>query len=99
MEKNIMNHSYKDHLKSASDLVTTYEATRSGFVNMALEKNRRATPMVEEAKALKSIASKLKTPKELLDIKEIYPALLTASGLSDKAVTHLKDEDKKNAIL
>ena len=32
---------YRAHLKAASELVTTYEATRAGFVSLALEKNRR----------------------------------------------------------
>ena len=37
---------YRNHLQSSDDLVTTYEATRAGFVALALEKNRRATPYV-----------------------------------------------------
>jgi hypothetical protein len=40
---------YRNHLKSSDDIVTTYEATRAGFVALALEKNRRATPYVAEA--------------------------------------------------
>ena len=38
-------------------------------------------------------------PKDLLDIKDIYSALLTASGISDKAKKHLKEHDKKMAII
>jgi len=37
---------YRSHLNSSDDLVTTYEATRAGFVALALEKNRKATPYV-----------------------------------------------------
>lgn len=44
---------YQYHLKKSGDLVTTYEATRAGFVALALERNRRATPFVAEARALK----------------------------------------------
>lgn len=43
--------SYRNHLQSSDDLVTTYEATRAGFVALALEKNRRATPYVAQANA------------------------------------------------
>jgi type II restriction enzyme len=93
-----MNYTYKSHLTSSKDLETTYESVRAGFVAQALEKNKRATPMVLEAKALKSKISKLKSPIELLKMEEIYHSLLTASGLSDKAIGHLKDEDKVNAI-
>src|SRR5438552_18251109 len=57
---------YLQHLNSSKDLETTYEAIRAGFVSLALEKNRRATPFVAEARALKAAASKAKTPTELL---------------------------------
>lgn len=98
MEEEIMEYSYKDIIKKPNDLVTSHDATRSGFLVMALEKNRRATPIITEAKALKSIASKLKSPIELLKNKKIYPSLLTASGLSEKSLKHLTDKDKKDAI-
>lgn len=48
------------HLKSSKDLETTYDAVRAGFVAQALEKNRKATPYIEEARALKVAASTAK---------------------------------------
>lgn len=93
-----MKISYKNIIKSPESLVTTYEATRAGFVSLALEKNKKATPMVQEAKALKVNISFAKSPIDLLKKKEIYQSLLTASGLSDKAITHLTDKDKKYSI-
>src|SRR5947209_17090903 len=89
---------YLQHLKSSDDLVTTYEAIRAGFVALALEKNRRATPFVAQARALKISASKAKAPNEFLHIREIEPALLTAAGISDKALKHLQPQDKTEAI-
>ncbi|MEK7448169.1 MAG: AvaI/BsoBI family type II restriction endonuclease [Planctomycetota bacterium] len=86
------------HLAGSKDLVTPYEATRAGFVSLALERNRRATPFIEQARSLKSFAAAAKTPKELLKIKGIFPALLCASGISDKASGHLEDKDKIDAI-
>jgi type II restriction enzyme len=79
-------------------LVTTYEAIRAGFVALALEKNRRATPFVEQARTLKTLASRAKTPADLPKIEEIQPALLTAAGVSDKAAGHLQPEDRAEAI-
>ena len=35
-ENDIPSPPYKDHLSSSDDLVTTYEATRAGFVALAL---------------------------------------------------------------
>lgn len=89
---------YRRHLKSSTDLETTYEATRAGFVALALEKNHRATPLVGEARALQEAASHAMTPIDLLKIKGIENGLLTAAGLSDKAITHLQPEDKVNAV-
>src|SRR3990170_7890826 len=89
---------YLRHLKSSKSLETTYEAVRAGFVALALEKNRRATPFVAQARALKAAASKAKSPAGLITIPEIQPALLTAAGVSDKAVNHLQDTDKREAV-
>jgi len=90
--------SYSRHLKSCDDLVTTYEAKRAGFVNLALEKNRRITPYIAEARALQEAALQAKTPLDLLKIKGIEAGLLTAAGLSEKALAHLLPDDKSNAI-
>jgi len=89
---------HNNHLESYESLITPYEETRAGFISLALEKNRKATPFVEEAKALKAIADKAKNPRDLLNFTKIQSSLLTASGISDKARNHLKDEDKKEAI-
>lgn len=89
---------YRAHLSSSTDLVTAYEEIRAGFVALALEKNRRATPVVEQARALQAAASKATTPASLLTISGIQPALLAAAGLSDKATKHLTDNDKTEAI-
>lgn len=89
---------YLQHLKSSKDLETTYEAIRAGFVALALEKNRRATPFVAQARALKAAASKAKIPSGLLTIEEIQPVLLTAAGVSDKAANHLEESDKRDAV-
>ncbi|HEX8566666.1 MAG TPA: AvaI/BsoBI family type II restriction endonuclease [Pyrinomonadaceae bacterium] len=90
---------YLLHLKSDVELVTTYEARRAGFVALALEKNRRATVFVEQARALKIAATIAETPFELLQIADIKTALLTAAGVSDKAAAHLHAEDKQAAVL
>lgn len=57
---------FRHHLDSSLDLVTTYEATRAGFVALAIEKNERGTPFVERAKALRGVALQARTPADLL---------------------------------
>lgn len=94
-----MKKPYLQHLKSSKNLETTYEAIRAGFVALALEKNRRATPFVAQARALKAAAAQAKTPVDLMKIEEIQLGLLTAAGVSDKAANHLQDSDKQEAVL
>jgi hypothetical protein len=89
---------YLEHLWESSDLVTSYAAVRAGFVALALEKNRRATPFVAQARALQTAARRAGTPNGLLELVEIQAALLTAAGVSDKAARHLHTEDKAEAI-
>lgn len=89
---------YRAHLTSSADLITTPEATRAGFVAQAFEKNRRATPFIEEGRALKVASAGASTPADLTRIEGIQRALLTAAGVSDKAKKHLQPEDRAAAI-
>jgi len=89
---------YLNHLRSSDELVTTYEATRAGFLALALEKSRRAIPYVAEARALQEAVAGAKTPSDLIMIKGIERGLLTAAGLSDKSLTYLCPEDRIKAI-
>jgi hypothetical protein len=93
-----MDKSLNKLLKRYTDLVTTHEQTRAGFISFALEKNRRSTPFIEEAKTFKVLASRAKTPDELLSIGEIRNAMITAAGLSDKSVKYFTEDDKSKAI-
>lgn len=89
---------YLKHLNGVADLVTKPEATRAGFVALALEKNRRATPHVSAGRALRTAASEAPTAPELRTIDGIRPSLLTASGISDKANNYLLDSDREAAV-
>ena len=96
MEKTIVT--YQHHLNNANDLVTPYNEVRAGFIALALERNRRATPFVEQARALKIHVNKINNPNQLLEIEDIRSTLLTASGVSDKAAKHFNEADKIEAI-
>lgn len=93
-----MKQPFRQHLHSSSDLQTTREAYRAGFIALALERNHRATPFVERARALKAAASRAKTAAELLEMEDIHSALMTAAGVSDKASSHFQAADKREAI-
>jgi hypothetical protein len=89
---------YLDHLTSAADLVTTHEETRAGFVALALERNRQATPLVEEARALQDAARRAVTPLDLFDVPGIETGILIAAGISEKALPRLRHDDRAEAI-
>ncbi|MBI4567149.1 MAG: restriction endonuclease [Planctomycetes bacterium] len=89
---------WRRHLSSCDDLKTTYPAIRAGFVALALEKSRRATPLVAEARALKAAADRARCPADLMRMLDIQSALVTAAGVSDKAAGHF-DEDGKGAAI
>jgi type II restriction enzyme len=86
------------HIKKPEDLVTSYNETRAGFIAIALEKNRRATPYIEEARVLQHRIKKVLSPDKLLDTADIRNGLIAASGLSDKAAGHLGEEGCTTAI-
>jgi len=80
---------YSDHIKRTEDLVTSYDETRAGFIAIALEKNKRATPYVEEARTLQHRIMNISSPEKLLEVHDIRNGLIAASGISDKATLHL----------
>ena len=90
--------SYLRHLSTSADLITTPEEIRAGFVRLALERSRQATPFVGQARALKVSAMPAKYPNDLLEIEGIRTALLTAAGFSEKATTYTEETDETAAI-
>ena len=84
---------YRRHLSTSADLITTPEEIRAGFVALALERSRRATPFVEQARALKVAAMRVSHPDELLEIEGIRVALLTAAGFSEKATKQTEESE------
>ena len=89
---------FSKEIAAPEDLVTPYAATRGGFIALALERNRRADPFIEEAKVLRSLARQASKPRDLPSIDSIGASLLTAAGVSDKASKHLQDSDKQEAV-
>ena len=86
------------HLKNAGDLITGDEATRAGFLLLAIERNRLSTPLVAQARALKVAATNAGTIDQCVKDASMRPALLAAAGVSDKAIKHFTDADKDTAI-
>jgi type II restriction enzyme len=87
---------HNQHIGRYSDLVTTHEARRQGFLDFALRRNTESIPFIDEAKALRAILLDQSTKcHDILDILEIKDSLLKAAGISVKAASHLSNEDKQ----
>lgn len=86
------------YITKPEDLVTSREETRAGFIAFALEKNRRSAPYIEQAKSLKVLVAQASSPRDLISMREIEKPLLSAAGLSDKALNYFQDADKTKAI-
>lgn len=85
-------------ITKATDLVTTYEQTRAGFLSIALEKNIVGDPYVKNALAFKAMVKGTTCPDEFLSMSAIRPFILTAAGLSDKSIQYLTEQDQTAAI-
>ncbi len=90
--------SFNRFIKSANNLVTTHEAIRAGFLSIALEKNRISDPYVKTALSFKTMVSDVKNPDDLIAIPQIRPFLVSASGLSDKSLNYLDENEQILAI-
>ena len=86
------------YITSAESLVTTHEETRAGFLRIALEKNRAGDGYVKSALAFKAMAVQTNRAEELLEIPQIRPFLIAASGLSEKSLAHLNEADRTAVI-
>ncbi len=88
---------YRNHLSSATDLQTTYEAKRAGFVSLALEKTRQAVPFLAQARTFRTLASRARTPNDLMGMLDIERPLLTAAGLSEEEQEYLQTIEQQRA--
>jgi hypothetical protein len=83
---------------SASDLETTHLEKRSGFLEIALRKNREALPYIDQARALRASAQVYSDPKSLVSEPDFRFALSEAAGISKKASAFLNEDDVNSII-
>jgi hypothetical protein len=79
-------------------LLNKSNETKAGFIAIALEKNRRATPYIEKARAFQHRIKKLISPDKLSAVPDIRKGLIAVASLSDKAASHLGEDGCKAAI-
>ncbi len=85
-------------IKSSGDLVTSHEATRSGFLEQALRKTKKATPYIVQAHRLLDKLKKVGVLNELVGLDDIRDELIAAAGFSDKAASRFSSEELKDSL-
>lgn len=86
-------------IKKSDDLVTTKEARRTGFLDMALRRNIESIPFLNKAKSLyTTLKSKTTTCEDILKMSDLRIALLDAAGVYSKTRNHLTDEDMDSLL-
>lgn len=89
-----------NYVRKASDLVSTHESRRNGFLEYALRKSKESIPYIDKAKSLKIVLEQnTKKPKDILKLKEEKAACFQAAGVSIKAKNHLNEEDLNDILL
>ncbi len=82
------------YVQKSSDLVTTHESHRNGFLEYALRKSKESIPYIDKAKALKLILEqKSEKPMDILELNEIKASCYEAAGVSVKANNYLSEDD------
>jgi Restriction endonuclease BsobI len=88
------------YVKSATDLVTSHDSHRSGFLEYALRKGKESIPYIDKAKALRLILEqKTKKPRDILNLEEIKGSCYEAAGVSVKANKFLSKDDLNDILL
>ncbi len=86
-------------IKSSSDLVTSHDATRNGFLAQALRKTKKAAPYVAQAHRLLDKLKEISTPGDLIGLDDIRDELVTAAGFSDKAAGYFSNDELEDSLL
>jgi len=81
------------YIKKASDIVTTYDETKIGFLSIALRKSKEATHYVQQGNAFRTIAENYTNPYKLVTIEDITISMCEAAGVSTKARGYLDETD------
>lgn len=86
------------YIEKYSDLKTTYEETKIGFLNIALRKSKEATYYINLANAFRTIIENYDNPLELVDLDDIRISMCEAAGVSTKARNYLQPQDIKEIL-
>jgi type II restriction enzyme len=85
-------------IKAASDLETTYDEKKLGFLAVALRKSKEAQHYLDLSYSLKAEIIQVRNPEELLLKNGLIVPLCQAAGISTKAQCYLHEDDVKELL-
>ena len=75
-----------NYVRKASDLVSTHESQRNGFLEYALRKSKESIPYIDKAKSLKVVLEQnTKKAKDILKLTGEKEECYQAAGVSIKS--------------
>ena len=86
-------------VRNASDLITTKEDYKKGFSEIVVEKNLRMNPYISQSRSVQSHLNEVEDVPSLMMKSELHVPLLTAAGLSRKALNLLGMTDTEETVL
>lgn len=86
------------YIKSSQDLTTSPSAIKQGFLSQALAKSEKSEPYLKRAREFRKALLKITTVDQLIKLKDFRKEVLGAAGFSDKAVGHLSEKDREDAL-
>lgn len=86
------------YINGPNDLVTSHDQTRIGFISAAMQKNTVGDQYIDAVSTFLCQTRDVRTVDELLQLESVRPFLLAASGLSDKSLVYLNEQDRSEAI-
>jgi hypothetical protein len=89
------------HIRKSEDLQTSHASTVRGFLEQAVKKTEKASPLVQEALNLEKELANISSYRGLVSLLRnefTKEAVIGAAGFSAKAVRHMSDTDLSGAI-
>jgi hypothetical protein len=86
------------YISRPEDLVTSRARVQEGFLQQALEKTRRVTPHIVEARRLSKALHSVDKVEDVLRIPGLRNYLISAAGLSDKGRSRFSTAQLDSAI-
>jgi hypothetical protein len=90
-----MGVAFADIVKRASDLETPRAAVVKGFLEQARQKRQKANEFIREVRQLQTRLEGLPSTSAILQDPDLLRVVLLSAGFSQKALSHLKEDERK----